>query len=75
MNEGQSTGKVVWIPEGPRTVAGPLYAIKEGGWGPLGNVSTLNVHEARQFETEAECEEWCKANPIPMFFPREHVIG
>lgn len=70
-----ATSKVVWVPEGPTTSAGPLYAIREGGSGPLGNVSTLSIHEARQFNSEAECAAWCEANPIPIFFAREHVIG
>ena len=44
----------VWIPEGPTTNAGPLYAIQEGGRGPLGTVSTLERTPARPAVTQKD---------------------
>lgn len=66
---------IVWLAEAP-THSG-LYA-NATEW-HRGKVSTglevsMDVHAARQFATEAECQAWCDANPAPAFVPREHVL-
>lgn len=66
----------VWIPEAPDTPIA-LYAIAHQE--PIGvdgemQISTMDVHRARQFETQAECQAWCDANPTPVFRPVEHAI-
>lgn len=73
--------KFVWIPEAPAYPG--LYANISGrDMDPPGKIrdavlqpSTMDVHAARQFATEAECLAWCHANPSPAFEPREHGIG
>lgn len=64
----------VWIPEAP-THPG-LYANllnPTDGKVSFGlAISTMDPCAARQFETEAECADWCNANPTPVFVPVAH---
>lgn len=66
--------KPVWIPEAPKHSG--LYAnateLAPNKIGSEKEPSTFNVHCAMQFETEAECKEWCDKNPIPEFKPMQH---
>lgn len=70
-----STLKTVWIPEAPEHPG--LYA-NESDYtdrgklgGPL-QPSTGVAEQAKHFETEEECREWCDDNPVPIFKPVEH---
>lgn len=67
--------KMVWIPEAP-THPG-LYANKSDlGGGKIQGLhkepSTMMISCAHQFATREECQEWCDANPHPVFVPVEH---
>ena len=71
-NEGD-----VWVPEAPEFPG--LYANEDDHSGdgyikmpvPV-SPSTQSIYMAKQFATEAECQAWCDANPVPVFVPRGH---
>ena len=72
--------KFVWIPEAPEHPG--LYANHNGTDLDTGKIqgmtkqpSTMSPNNALQFETQAECQAWCDANPHPVFVPREHGFG
>ena len=67
----------VWIPEAPKYPG--LYANHDDHSGD-GKIlfpdpvqpSTNSAHHAKQFATQAECTDWCRAHPVPVFEPRDH---
>lgn len=66
-----------WIPEAPNFPG--VYANLTGtdrSYGkiqiPMLQPSTYDVNAARKFVTFEECQEWCNANPIPKFEPKQH---
>jgi hypothetical protein len=69
--------KFVWIPEAPSYPG--LYANRNGTdldackiKGLVHQPSTMDPYCALQFPSQAECQVWCDANPVPAFVPREH---
>ena len=72
----RDTGSV-WVPEAPNYPGVYANELDHSGDGYLKqpipvNASTRSIYLAKQFETEAECKEWCDANPDPIFVPRGH---
>ena len=64
-----------WIPEAPKFPG--YYAAKElqllGKLGEKGaELGTYNIHDAHQFDTKEECEQWIKENSPPQWFPTQH---
>ncbi len=56
-----------WVPEAPEHPG--VYAYNAPN--PKKNC-TMDIVQAMQFKTQAECQAWCTANPVPPFVPREH---
>jgi len=71
--------QIVWVPESPNHAG--LYANKDGDDLDFGKIrtgkkqpSTMDINHALQFNTRAQCEQWCKENSHPQFIPMEHSI-
>ena len=64
----------VWVPEAPQFPG--YYAAKiptrRGKLNEQTELGTHNIHNARQFATQAECVEWIAAHPKPAWQPMEH---
>jgi hypothetical protein len=62
-----------WLPEHPTM---SLYRARDpqpvGKLGEQRDLLTASVHDALQFPSKAECEDWIAANPHPVFVAREH---
>jgi len=58
-----------WVPE---AVGHNLYAVAAND-GSKRNC-TGSIHQALQFLTRQECEEWCERHPVPKFIPMEHAF-